>query len=131
WLAQARLATLSARLAVRQELDARVSGWTQRRSATEAAALLQAAGVSAIPVDGPAELRGDPHLAARHAFASLHDPEIGPVLHVANPLRLGRTPLVPGGRAPRLGEHTEGVLSRVLGLSVSEVRRLVEAGVCW
>ena len=76
------------------------------RAPRTAAAHLQAAGVSAMPVQGPTEHRADPHLAARGALVTLDDPEIGPTRHVANPLRLGRTPLVPPRPAPRLGADT-------------------------
>jgi crotonobetainyl-CoA:carnitine CoA-transferase CaiB-like acyl-CoA transferase len=56
-------------------------------------AALQDGGVPAVPVQGPDDPRGDPHLRARAALVSLHDPEVGAVLHVRNPLRFdGMTP---------------------------------------
>jgi crotonobetainyl-CoA:carnitine CoA-transferase CaiB-like acyl-CoA transferase len=111
--ADGRFATLSGRLAARAEIDRLVATWTRERSAEDAAALLQAAGVSAMPVQGPLDHRTDAHLAARGAFVTIDDPEIGPVRHVANPLRLGRTPLVQLGPAPKLGADTEAVLARL------------------
>ncbi|HJQ85184.1 MAG TPA: CoA transferase, partial [Candidatus Binatia bacterium] len=91
---------------------------------------LQAIGISAMPVETPEDLRADPHLAARGAFVTLDDPEIGPVRHVANPIRLDLTALVVAGPAPALGVDTEAVLTTVLGLSAAEVARLVAEGVC-
>jgi crotonobetainyl-CoA:carnitine CoA-transferase CaiB-like acyl-CoA transferase len=129
WEREPRLAALAGRLAARVELDARVATWTRGRSADEAATRLQAVGVSAMPVVGPDDLRRDPHLAARGALVEIEDPEIGPVLHVASPLRLGRIPLAPARPAPRLGADTEDVLVHVLGLSAAEVRQLVAEGV--
>ena len=90
WTETPELATLRQRLAVRDALDARVAAWTRERSAVEAAEHLQAAGVSAFPVQGPAEHRADPHLAARGALIRLDDPGVEDVLHVANPLRFAR-----------------------------------------
>jgi crotonobetainyl-CoA:carnitine CoA-transferase CaiB-like acyl-CoA transferase len=130
WEPDARLSTLAGRLAARAELDARVARWTRQWNAETAAAMLQAAGVSAMPVQGPQDHRTDAHLAARGAFVTLDDPEIGAIRHVANPLRLGRTPLPPAGPAPRLGADTEAVLTGVLGLTLAEVRQLVADGVC-
>jgi crotonobetainyl-CoA:carnitine CoA-transferase CaiB-like acyl-CoA transferase len=130
WPEAQELATLAGRLAVRDALDARVAAWTRDRSAEDAAARLQAAGVSAFPVQGPAEHRADPHLAARAALVRLDDPGVDDVLHVANPLRFGRATLMPPAPAPRLGADTETVLGRLLGMSPDAVRRLVAEGVC-
>jgi 2-methylfumaryl-CoA isomerase len=63
-------------------------------------------------------------------LVTVEDPGIGPVTHVGSPLRLGRTPLVRPGPAPRLGADTEAVLVRVLGLTPGEVQRLEGDGVC-
>ena len=106
WAREPRLATLAGRLAVRAELDARVAAWTRGRGRRGGrGGCLQSVGVSAMAVQGPEDLRTDPHLAARGALVTIDDPEIGPVRHVANPLRLGRTPLVPPRPAPRLGRR--------------------------
>jgi crotonobetainyl-CoA:carnitine CoA-transferase CaiB-like acyl-CoA transferase len=129
WEREERLATLAGRLAARAEVDTRVAAWTRGRSAEHAARRLQSAGVSAMAVQGPEDLRSDAHLAARGALVTIEDPEIGPVRHVATPLRLSRTPTASPRPAPRLGADTEDVLVRMLGLDVAEVRRLVAAGV--
>jgi crotonobetainyl-CoA:carnitine CoA-transferase CaiB-like acyl-CoA transferase len=129
WAADQRFDTLAGRLANHAEIDRRVAAWTCSRSADDAAAALQAAGVSAMPVDGPLEHRADPHLAARGALVEVDDPEIGLVRHVANPIRLGRTPLVSLGPAPRLGADTREVLTRLLGVGPVEIERLVAEGV--
>jgi crotonobetainyl-CoA:carnitine CoA-transferase CaiB-like acyl-CoA transferase len=127
---EARFATLAGRLAARDELDACVTAWTTNHTPEDVAARLQAVGVSAFPVQGPEEHRADAHLASRRALVTLDDPEVGDVLHVANPLRLSGTPLVPAAPAPRLGADTEDVLVRWLGLAPDEVRRLVDEGIC-
>jgi benzylsuccinate CoA-transferase BbsF subunit len=130
WPDDPTLATLAGRVAARAALDARLAEWTRGRSAEDAAATLQAAGVSAMPVQNPDDLRADPHLAARGSLVTVEHPEIGPERHVANPIRFGRTPKAPERPSPCLGEHTEAVLRRVLGLSAAEVAALVEEGVC-
>jgi benzylsuccinate CoA-transferase BbsF subunit len=124
------LATAGARVASRADVDARVASWTSTLDAVEAAERLQAAGVSAMPVMGPLDHHADPHLAARGAIVTLHNPEIGDERHIGNPIRLSRLPQRRAERAPRLGEHTEEVLTSVLGLTPDEVAALVEDGVC-
>jgi benzylsuccinate CoA-transferase BbsF subunit len=130
WPDAPELATLAQRMAMRDALDARIAAWTSQRTADETAAHLQAAGVSAFPVQGPADHRADPHLAARGALVRLDDPGVDGVLHVANPLRFGRARLLPPRPAPRLGADTEAVLARLLGFSPEAVRRLIADGVC-
>src|SRR5438552_1777357 len=129
WPLDPALASLDGRLAARAALDRRVAEWTRARSAEEAAATLQAAGVSAMAVQNGDDHRADPHLAARGAIVTVEHPEIGPERHSGNPIRLSRTPLVPPAAAPRLGADTEDVLIRVLGLSRAEVARFAEDGV--
>jgi crotonobetainyl-CoA:carnitine CoA-transferase CaiB-like acyl-CoA transferase len=130
WAPEPALATLAGRLAAGAALDARLEEWTRERSAEETAAMLQAAGVSAMTVMNPDDQRADAHLAARGAIVTVEHPEIGSERHVGNPIRMSATETRPMGPAPLLGEHTEAVLRGVLGLTREEVARLVEEGVC-
>src|SRR5207249_6594383 len=130
WTPEPRLATLDGRRAAREEIDSRLTEWTRGRTAEEAAAALQAAGVSAMPVQNADDHRADPHLAARRALVTVEHPEIGPERHSGNPIRMSCTALVPAAASPCLGAHTEKVLTRVLGLTREEVARLGDAGVC-
>jgi crotonobetainyl-CoA:carnitine CoA-transferase CaiB-like acyl-CoA transferase len=130
WPDASELRTLAGRLAAGAELDERVAGWTRARTAEDAAATLQRAGVSAMVVQNGDDHRADPHLAARDAFAVVDQPDIGSVRHSGNPIRFTEAPRVPAGRAPRLGEHTQVVLERWLGVAPAEVERLADEGVC-
>jgi crotonobetainyl-CoA:carnitine CoA-transferase CaiB-like acyl-CoA transferase len=130
WPTEPRLATLAGRLEARAEIDTRLAAWAAARTADDAAAILQDAGVSAMPVLGPEDIVGDPHLAARGAIVTLEHAEVGPERHGANPIRSSRAALVTAPAAPLLGEHTVEVLVEWLGLSAGEVDRLVRTGVC-
>ncbi len=48
-----------------------------------------------------------------------------PLKLVANPLRMSETPLNRYEPPPRLGQHTDELLSGVLGLGASEIEELV------
>jgi len=106
WPPEPRLASLAGRLAARAALDARVAEWTRARTGEEAAAILQAAGVSAMPVQNGDDHRADPHLAARGGIVTVEHPEIGSERHSANPIRFSRTALAPPRAAPCLGADT-------------------------
>jgi crotonobetainyl-CoA:carnitine CoA-transferase CaiB-like acyl-CoA transferase len=76
-----------------------------------------------------ADIFADPHFDARHDLVSVDDPVIGPIRQQAPyPRRVGETPVAPAG-APRLGEHTDEVLSTVLQLSTEEIQTLRTKGV--
>jgi crotonobetainyl-CoA:carnitine CoA-transferase CaiB-like acyl-CoA transferase len=130
WDDDPALATAEQRVAAREELDGRVAEWTQTRTKEDAAALLQAHGVSAMPVMGPYDHHADPHLLERGAIVTLHHPEIGDERHIGNPLRFSRLPQRRAEAAPLMGADTEAVLTSVLGLSPDEVAKLVADGVC-
>lgn len=118
------------RLAARDKLDARVAEWTRRHSKEAAAELLQAHGVSAMPVMGPHDHHADPHMLERGAIVTLHHPDVGDERHIGNPLRFSRLPQRRAEAAPLMGADTEAVLTEVLGLDADEVATLVADGVC-
>jgi crotonobetainyl-CoA:carnitine CoA-transferase CaiB-like acyl-CoA transferase len=130
WPDDPALATLDGRLARSAELDDRIAAWTRERSPLDVATRLQAAGVSAAPVWNADDLRDDPHLAARGAIVTVEHGEVGPERHAGNPLRFSRLPVVTAGPSPLLGEHTDVVLQRWLGLGAADVEALRATGVC-
>ena len=130
WEADGQLATARARVAARETLNERLSAWTRSRGNVEAAEVLQAAGVSAMPVMGPVDHHGDPHLQQRQFIVHLDHPEVGEETHVGNPIRFSRLVQRTAASSPCLGADTEEVLTSVLGLTAGDVARLVEQGVC-
>ena len=121
-----RFSSPPARKANEDELDRIVSDWCRSRDRWAAAETLQAAGVPAFPSASSADLRTDPHLAARGAFHEFDHPEVGVRAHFRVPWRWTRRANGTGRRAPCLGEHTEAVLQEVLGLSRDAVADLLE-----
>jgi 2-methylfumaryl-CoA isomerase len=70
-------------------------------------------------------VRDDPRCSvANPLFASVDQPGIGPYLMPGLPLDFSADPRQPPRPAPRLGEHTDMVLTDVLGLSPAELGRL-------
>lgn len=124
-----RFASPTARKANEDELDRIVSKWCRSRDRWAATEILQAAGVPAFPSVSSADLRTDPHLAARGAFHEFDHPEVGVRAHFRVPWRWSRRANGTGRRAPCLGEHTEAVLGEVLGLTPEAIADLVERGV--
>jgi benzylsuccinate CoA-transferase BbsF subunit len=130
WTPEPAWATSVGRLAACEAIEAQVSKWTRSQSMEHVAARLQAIGISAMPVLDGDDLRTDAHLAARHAIVTVQHPEVGAERHIANPLRLSRTPVAHAGPSPLLGADTEVVLHDWLGLDGGRIAELIESGVC-
>jgi len=85
---------------------------------------LDAADVPVGPVNDVAEILSDPQVRARGLVSSFDYPGVGEFKALGLPYKfLGwDNPVV--GRPPALGEHTDSVLSELLGLSQDEISRL-------
>ena len=130
WVRDARFATLLGRKEHEDELDRLIEAWTARQEAEAVMEALQAAGVPAGVVQSAADLLDrDPHLHERGYYHYLEHPEAGRTAYDGPGFRLSRTPGGPRSPAPLLGQHTEQVCKRVLGLSDEEIAMLVMEGV--
>jgi CoA:oxalate CoA-transferase len=104
-----------------------VAAWTSGLATAEAAGLLLAAGVPAAPVNTAADLAACPQVAAREMLVDVHDPVLGELKLVGNPIKTSVTPKLGARAIPRLGEHTEAVLQG-LGLDAAAIERLWDGG---
>lgn len=69
--------------------------------------------------------REDPRWSeANPLFTNVEQPGIGAYLTPGLPLDFGAAPRLPPRPAPLLGEHSDAVLSEILGLSSTEIGRL-------
>ncbi|GIX45985.1 MAG: CoA transferase [Candidatus Tectimicrobiota bacterium] len=103
--------------------------WLRRHTRYEAMYKAQAQGVPMTAVNPPSAVLEDPHFQARGTFVRLAHPAAGTLPYLREPFRMTASPAVPLQRAPLLGEHTEAVLQRYLGLSAKEVAQLRREGV--
>jgi formyl-CoA transferase len=105
-----------------------VAGWTRQRTKHEVMEHLGAAGVPCSANLDTRDLFHDPHLVERDFVKTLDHPVHGavPLLGFAPRMSESEVPLEP---APLLGEHTDEVLSKELGLTQGELQALRDAGV--
>lgn len=91
----------------------------------------EAAGMPCGPINNIAQAAEDPQLRHRNMFVDLPCPgtQRGSLRVSNTPFRLSRTPPQLLRGAPELGQHTEEVLSSLLGLSQEEIISLKEQGV--
>jgi crotonobetainyl-CoA:carnitine CoA-transferase CaiB-like acyl-CoA transferase len=89
---------------------------------------LGAAGVPCGSVRNFQELFADPQVAAREMVARLQHPTIGAMQVLGVPVKLSDTPGGIDTPPPRLGEHTDAVLSHDLGLDAEAIAALRAQG---
>ena len=123
------LATLDARLAHVDEVEAAVAAWTATRTRLEVAETLQAVGIEAVPVGDFGDIATDPQLAHRGHFVPLTHPFMGPRAYEHNGFRVDGLTAGYDRPGPTLGQDNDWVQGELLGLSAEEQATLAEAGV--
>jgi benzylsuccinate CoA-transferase BbsF subunit len=128
WADDARFADAYRRRQHRGELDAMITTWSSQHTPYEVMEILQAAGVTAMPVMTLEDQFRDPHLREREIHVESEHPKVGLEFLHGIPWRLSETPGRIRRPAPLLGEHNAYVFGDLLGLPESEIQRLTEAG---
>ena len=128
-LADARFASLKARVEHADEINGIVGNWVKQHSAAEVEAILLQAEVPFTRAHSIADIAADPHYAAREDIVTVDDPTIGPIRMQAVYPRLSGTPGRIARGAPKLGEHNREIYGSLLGLSDDELAALQADGV--
>jgi len=80
-------------------------------------------------VKNAADIYEDPQLRQRNLFWPLNHPDIGLFTNLGQGFELSKTAAGAYMPSPRLGEHTEYVCTKILGMTDEEFVELVGAGV--
>ena len=121
-----RFATNPQRVQRYGELRPLVADRLGRRTRQDWLARLGAAGVPCGLVRDLGELFADPQVAAREMVAEVEHRTIGPLRMLGVPIKLSDTPGAVRTAPPTLGEHTDAVLRKDLGLTPEVIARLRE-----
>ena len=127
-LSEAALVPLAARLVKQDWIDQEVAKWVETQTVDEVLAKTGKQGVPCMRVmEKLEELLDEPSLKARSMLHPLEHPLMGVLPGLFAPSVPIMTPgeeYPPLTRAPLLGEHTQDILARELGLSAAEIREL-------
>ena len=119
-----RFLDLASRKQHAEELDREVQTWMAGRMTDEIVSTLEQHSIPCGPVlDIPALVR-DPQFQVNETVVHVEYPGLGPVPVLAPPIRLSGDAMPRRGRPPRLGEHTQEVLSEWLGLGEADLQSL-------
>ncbi len=124
-----RFVTNRARVAHRAELIPLLRQATVFKTTAQWIELLEKAGVPCGPINDLQQVFADPQVQARGLRLDLPNALGSSTPQVASPLRLSATPVAYRSAPPLLGQHTEALLQRLLGMSETQVAELREAGV--
>jgi len=120
-----RFATNAARLAHVEEAERPIREFIAARDLADCLAVFEAAEVTVAPVYDIDQFVADEHVRGREIVLDMDDDEVGAVtMHNVIP-RLSATPGALRLPAPKLGEHTAEILSRV-GVDANELKDLRE-----
>ncbi len=124
-----RFSSNKARVAHRTELIALLRQTTVFKTTAEWVSLLEQAGVPCGPINDLAQVFADPQVQARGLRLDLANSLGSATPQVASPLRLSATPVEYRSAPPLLGEHSDTLLQRLLGLDNNTIAQLREQGV--
>jgi formyl-CoA transferase len=127
--ANSRFSSPVARYRIADEVDAIVQAWAASFKRDELVALLIEHGIPCAPVRSVEEVAFDPEMAEREMLRDSDYPTRGPIKVLGTPLKLSEIDdRRPVQGPPRLGEHTEEVLTSI-GIVGPELQRLRDEGV--
>ena len=124
-----RFVTNKARVAHRAELIPLLRQATVFKTTAQWIEQLEKAGVPCGPINDLQQVFADPQVQARGLRLDLPNALGSSTPQVASPLRLSATPVAYRSAPPLLGQHTEALLQRLLGMSETQIAELREAGV--
>jgi formyl-CoA transferase len=113
------------RAALAPELDEAFS----KRDADEWLEVLHEAGLPCGPINTVSEVFAHPQAEARGMVLEVDHPSVGTVRVPGFPYKLSGTPAAVHRPSPRLGEHTDEVLSEFLGYAPDRIGELYRQGV--
>jgi crotonobetainyl-CoA:carnitine CoA-transferase CaiB-like acyl-CoA transferase len=124
-----RFATNASRVANRDFVTQTLTPVMQSRSTDEWVLALEAAKIGCGPINTLEKVFADPHVRARGVVVEMPHSSGATVEVIANPVRLSATPADYRVAPPQLGEHSEDVLSGLLGMSESQIAALRAKGI--
>jgi len=124
WLTDDRFQTRLDRTRTNAEaLESELSEWFSGKTMGEAVEILSSNGVPCSPVNTTAQAAVDPHLTDREIIVEVPDPVAGSIHVSGKMIKFGRTEMVVGS-APVVGQHSEEILSGILGYSEERINEL-------
>lgn len=127
WKTDPGYATPPARLDKLEHIFERIEQWTKTKTKFEVMEICNPQDIPVGPILSMKEIAEEPSLRETETVVEVDHPERGSYLTVGMPVKLSDSP-AEVKRSPLLGEHTEEILTRVLGYSADEIDQIRASG---
>ena len=127
WKTDPEYATPKARLPKLKAIFARIEEWTMTKTKIEAMDILNKYDIPCGPILSMKEIAADESLRKTGTVVEVDHPVRGKYLSVGNPIKLSDS-ITEVKRSPLLGEHTDEILSDVLGFTAAQVNEIKTSG---
>ncbi len=123
WLKDQRFASRAGRTKHASALESELVDWFTARTTREATDYLSSFSIPCAPINDVGQAANDPHVREREIMVEVPDAAAGSMYVTGKTIKFSRTPMVVGS-APGVGEHTEGILSGILGYTPERIQAL-------
>ena len=127
WITDPAYAKPPARLDKLAQIFETIETWTKTKDKFEVMHICNPLDIPCGPILSMKELAEEPSLRDTGTVVEVDHPERGPYLTVGMPVKLSASP-ADVKRSPLLGEHSEEILTEVLGYSQAEVEDIKASG---
>jgi formyl-CoA transferase len=127
WKTDPDYATPKARLPRLKQIFARIEQFTMTMTKFDAMDLFNKHDIPCGPILSMKEIAEEQSLRATGTVVEVDHPTRGKYLTVGNPIKMSDSP-ADVRRSPLLGEHTEEILSKVLGYSAAQIAEIKGSG---
>jgi formyl-CoA transferase len=127
WKTDPDYATPPARLPRLKAIFATIEEWTMTKTKFEVMDICNKVDIPVGPILSMKEIAEDPSLRATGTVVEVDHPTRGKYLTVGNPVKMSDS-ITEVKRSPLLGEHTEEILTKVLGYSRKEFEEIKGSG---
>ena len=129
WSADPRFSTNAARVKHRDELEQQIQAVTESRTTAEWLQVLEGSGMPYAAINDVKGSLEHEHSRARDMVTEVKHPDCGPMKLLNTPVKWSMAK--PGIRSapPTLGQHTDEILSSILGLTSGKIHALKREGV--
>ncbi|MGQ0676463.1 MAG: formyl-CoA transferase [Rhodospirillales bacterium] len=129
WKTDPDYATPNARLPRLKHIFGTIEQWTMTKSKFEVMEICNKVDIPVGPILSMKEILEEPSLRRTGTVVEVDHPTRGKYFSVGNPIKLSDS-ISEVARSPLLGEHTEEVLTKVLGYSAAEAAEIKASPAC-
>ncbi len=127
WKSDPEYATPRARLPKLKKIFARIEDWTMTKTKFEVMEACNAVDIPVGPILSMKEIAEEPSLRKTGTVVEVDHPVRGKYLSVGNPIKMSDS-ISEVTRSPLLGEHTDEILTDVLGFKAVEIAEIKNSG---